>query len=193
MKNLSYLFIGIIIGGCLVFGFVNYNIKKESTIEIDNKITEFNKKISLLDNEIEKYQGGIILSLLKTQRAIYTDIIAALEVKKAQMSHWIILNYQVATEVTMPVGEIQNYDTEISRLQKKIDNDKEESAQYKPCLVKSLIETRIAQTKLALSGLERAKIAKQYNLPFLLIPGEKATKDIAPKINQSPEQDKDAL
>lgn len=63
---------------------------------------------------------------------------------------------------------------------------------YNPCLIKSLIDTRIEQTRLTLSGLERAKVAAKYNLPYLLAESEKKEKK-AEKLKQSPEVDKESL
>lgn len=193
MKSLLALILGIIIGGCAVFGYFNYTINKESTAEINKELDIFNKKISALDKEISGYSGGLLPTLLKVQRAVYADAVASLETKKSQFSHWIMLNYPSSAETEKPAGDTEAYDKEIANLESKIEEDKKESAQYRPCLVKSLIDTRIAQNRLTLSGLERARIAKKYNLPFLVIQGEKVPSVPEEEVKQTPEQDKDAI
>lgn len=192
MKNYLFLIAGLLIGGAVVFIYMNNNINKISTEEIDKELEKLNKKITILDTEIAKYKSGLLPSLLNVQRAIYEETVAALELKKAQFSHWINLNYNIKNPASMPYGEVHDYDKEITKLEEKIQSDKKESDKYKPCLIKSLIDTRIAQTQLLLSSIERAKIAKQFNLPFLEITNKKETEDSPPLI-QSQSEDKDSL
>lgn len=193
MKNFLMLIIGAIIGGACVFGYFNYSINTESTAQIDKELTAFNNKISELDKELSQYKGGLLPSLLKIQRAIYAETVASLEAKKAQFAHWIRLDYPASLDATIPAGDVKGYEVEIARLEKGIEADRQESAKYKPCLVKSLIDTRIAQNQLTLAGLERAKIAKQYNLPMLSVPGDKEPAPVEPPLVQTPEQDKESL
>ena len=193
MKNILMLIIGALIGGVCVFGYFNYSINRESTTQIDSEVAIFNNKISALDNEIAKYQSGLLPSLLKAQKAIYAETVASLEAKKAQFTHWIKLDYPVSFDVTIPVGDVKGYEEEITKLEKSIEADKQESAKYKPCLVKSLIDTRIAQNQLTQAGLERAKIAKKYNLPILSLPGDKDPVPADAPLVQTLEQDKESL
>lgn len=193
MKNFLYFSIGLIFGAAIVFGYFSYNINKESTSNIDKEITNFKEKISALDIEIAKYKGGLLPTILTVQRAIYSETVASLELKKTQIFHLIKFNYSVPTDIIIPAGNTESYEKEIAELEKKIAEDQKESEKYRPCLIKSLIETRIAQTRLTLSGLERAKIAKQYNLPFLSIATEKAPQLGQQEQNQTPEADKEAL
>lgn len=193
MKNILMLVIGALIGGACVFGYFNYSINRASTAQIDSELTIFNNKISDLDKEIAKYKSGLLPSLLKTQKAIYAEIVASLEAKKAQFAHWISLDYPVSLSATIPAGDVKGYEEEIAKLEKGIEADKQESAKYKPCLVKSLIDTRIAQNQLTQAGLERAKIAKKYNLPILSIPGDKEPTPAEAPLVQTPEQDKESL
>lgn len=187
------LVIGAFIGAGAMFGYFNYSINRESTVQIDSEVASFNNKISDLDKEIAKYQGGLLPGLLKTQRAIYAETVASLEAKKAQFAHWIRLDYPASLNAEIPAGDVKAYEDEIAKLEKGIEADMQESAKYGPCLVKSLIDTRIAQNQLTQAGLERAKIAKKYNLPILSIPGDKEPAPVEPPLVQTPEQDKESL
>jgi len=188
--------IGIIIGALLATTYFTYNINKESTEQIDNEIKQYNNKINELDKEISKYVSGLLPLLLKLQKSIYAETVASLEQKKSQLAHWITLNYKLSSTQVMPVHKIDDIDKEINNLKLIIEKDKMESAKYSQCLIKSLIETRIAQQQFTLSGLERAKIAYKYNIPFLLLQNENlnSDKEVKPeRPKQTPEEDKSAL
>ena len=190
-KNILSFILGVIIGCSTAFCYFNYHITKESTEKIDKEIAIYNKKISDIDKEIEGFTG-LIPTIKQAQRAIYTETIAALEAKKTQFLHWIVFTYPISGKYVFPLGDTEAYNEEISELNKSIEDDKKESAKYNPCLIKSLIDTRIEQTRLTLSGLERAKVAVKYNLPYLLAESEKKEKK-AEKLKQSPEVDKESL
>lgn len=194
MKTIFGIIAGILIGSLCTFAFFTYNINHESTELINSDIEKYNKSITELDKEIAKYSGGLLLSMLQLQKAIYMNNISALEAKKTQLAHWIVFNYDIKDAATLPLGELDAYNDEIKELRIKIANDEKESAKYSPCLIKSLIDSRIAQQQLTLSGLERAVIAKKYNLPFLIAPGEvKVKDDNKPKQPVDPVKDKESL
>ncbi len=196
MKKILILLTGVVIGALSATIFFTTSINKESTKDIDNDIAIFSKKITDVDAEIAKYSGGLVLSLLKSQREIYQNSVAALQQKRAQIAHWIVFNYNIDSKHTMPHGSIENYKREIEEINKKIEHDTAESALYSPCLVKSLIESRIAQNKFSLSGVERALIAQKYNIPFILLPNEAQKSEDKPKaspVKQSPEEDLNSL
>lgn len=194
MKNIIFLIIGCVVGCVAVTVFFTYNINKESTTAIDAEILQYENKISLLDSEISKYSGGLYPALLSVQKAIYGDTVAALKMKRSQLAHWIVMRYTAKATTQLPTGKMENYQQEIAFLEAKIKNDKAESARYNPCLVKSLIDARIAQEELTVAGLERAMIAQKYGIPFLILPDEKQKKPtVKPPVVQSPQQDKEAL
>lgn len=195
-KCIAFTTFGIIIGAILATTFFTCNINKESTEQIDNEIIIYNKKIDELNNEISKYASGLLPSLLKIQKSVYEETVASLLQKKSQMAHWITLNYKLSSSQIMPSQKMDDINKEINNLKLSIENDEKESAKYNPCLIKSLIETRIAQQQFTLSGLERAKIAYKYNIPFLIFPNEFLNKDNERKPElpkQTPEEDKAAL
>lgn len=193
MKNIICFIIGLIIGCAGTFFYFNYNINKQSTEEIDRDIATYNSKITELNNEINKYQGGLIKVILELQKEIYAETVASLESKKAQFSHWINFNYNFAPAVEIPLGEIKSFDDEIVKLKAEIRVDENESAKYAPCLVKSLIDARIAQKSLQVTALERGRIAKMYNLPMLKFPNDQEPKAQEPTVIQNPEHDKESL
>jgi len=193
MKKILFLLIGIVIGACCASIFFTSNINKESTKDIEDDIEMFNKKIADIDNEISKYSGGLVLSLLKAQRESYGITVSALQQKKSQIAHWMIFNYNINSKYTMPYGEIEDYKKEIEELNKKISKDTAESALYSPCLVKALIDSRIAQNKFSISRIEHALIAKKYNIPFILQDNSNTIKQQNNQVKQSPEEDLNSL
>ncbi|WP_302413145.1 hypothetical protein [uncultured Desulfovibrio sp.] len=192
MKSILSLILGCAIGIGGTFYYFSTNINKQSTDAIDADIAKYNAVISELDKEISKYSGGLILTMLQAQRAIYSNNIAALESKKMQFAHWINYDYQIDNNVVLPLGDMDAYEQELIAINNNIEKDEKESALYKPCLIKTLIELRIAQQRMTVAGIERAIIAKKYNLPFIITPTE-VKETPKNKVIQTPEQDKESL
>lgn len=194
MKNIVVFISGAFLGCILSAAFFTLNINKESTHAIEQEISQYKNTVSSLDSEIAMYSGGLLPSLLKIQRAMYQDIIASLEAKKIQIAHWITLSFPTNTNAISAGEGITELEKEVSDLKNKIEEGKRESAQYSPCLIKSLIDLRVAQEKLTLASLERTMIAKRYNLPLIQLPnGENKGLPNKKKRPENPELDRDSL
>lgn len=194
MKKILLVIIGIVIGCVSTGGYLIYTENNVSTQMIDEDILFLNKKIDNIDSEIKKYESGLYLSLIKSEKAVYKNIVSALEMKKLSTIHRINMNYNLKDIVGNIPTNTNNIDTDISYLNKKIEEAKSESNLYRPCLMKSLIDTKRAQLEFTLSGLERAKIAQKYNIPMLTTQNEQ-DKAVEPvdTYKENKEVDADAL
>lgn len=195
MKIFLSSIVSFAVGSLLVFMFFNYNITARSNINIDSDIALCKDEISRIDKELSKYSGGLYYNLMLLQRAIYGESIAALEQKRFQLVHWINFTYSSEKKSHLPIGNQDQLDSDIASIKKSINDGIKESAQYKPCLVKSLIDARVATDQFTLAGLQRAKIANRYELPILLFPQERSggKAEESPSFKQSPELDFKAL
>ena len=175
-------------------GYLIYTENIISTQIIDGDISLLNKKIESIDSEIKKYESGLYLSLIKNEKAVYKNIVSALEMKKFSTIHRINMNYNLKDTVGNMPTNTNNIDINISSLNKKIEEAKAESNLYRPCLMKSLIDTKRAQLEFTLSGLERVKFAQKYNIPMLTtqIEQDKAV-ELGDIYKENKEVDADAL
>ena len=194
MKKILLVIIGIAIGCVSTGGYLIYTENNVSTQIIDKDISLLNKKIDSIDSEIKKYESGLYLSLIKNEKAVYKNIVSALEMKKLSTIHRININYNLKNTVGNIPTNINNIEANISSLNKKIEEAKAESNLYRPCLMKSLIDTKRAQLEFILSGLERVKFAQKYNIPMLKTQNEqdKAVEPID-TYKENKEVDADAL
>lgn len=194
MKKILLVIMGIVIGCVSAGGYFIYTENKISTQIIDEDIALLNKKIEIIDSEIKKYESGLYLSLIKNEKAVYKNIVSALEMKKFSLIHRINMNYNLNDTVGNMPTNTNNIETNISYLNKKIEEAKAESNLYRPCLMKSLIDTKRAQLEFTLSGLERAKFARKYNIPMLTtqIEQDKAVEPVD-MYKENKEVDADAL
>lgn len=194
MKKILLVIVGILVGCVSTGGYLIYTENNVSTQMIDEDISFLNKKIDSIDSEIKKYESGLYLSLIKSERAVYKNIISALEMKKISTIHRINMNYNLKDIIGNMPTNTNDIDMNISYLKKKIEEAKAESNLYSPCLMKSLIDTKRAQLEFTLSGLERAKIAQKYNIPMLTTKNEQ-DKAVEPvdTYKENKEVDADAL
>lgn len=194
MKKILLVIIGIAIGCVSTGGYLIYTENNVSTQIIDEDISLLNKKIDSIDSEIKKYESGLYLSLIKNEKAVYKNIVSALEMKKLSTIHRININYNLKNTVGNIPANTNNIEANILSLNKKIEEAKAESNLYRPCLMKSLIDTKRAQLEFTLSGLERAKFAQKYNIPMLTTQNEqdKAEEPID-TYKENKEVDADAL
>lgn len=194
MKKILLVIIGIAIGCVSTGGYLIYTENNVSTQIIDEDISLLNKKIDSIDSEIKKYKSGLYLSLIKNEKAVYKNIVSALEMKKLSTIHRININYNLKNTVGNIPANTNNIEANILSLNKKIEEAKAESNLYRPCLMKSLIDTKRAQLEFTLSGLERAKFAQKYNIPMLTTQNEqdKAVEPID-TYKENKEVDADAL
>ena len=194
MKKILLIIIGIVIGCVSMGGYLIYTENIISTQIIDGDISLLNKKIESIDSEIKKYESGLYLSLIKNEKAVYKNIVSALEMKKFSTIHRINMNYNLKDTVGNMPTNTNNIDINISSLNKKIEEAKAESNLYRPCLMKSLIDTKRAQLEFTLSGLERVKFAQKYNIPMLTtqIEQDKAV-ELGDIYKENKEVDADAL
>lgn len=194
MKKILLVIIGIVIGCVLTGGYLIYTENNVSTQIIDEDISLLNKKIDSIDSEIKKYESGLYLSLIKNEKAVYKNIVSALEMKKLSTIHRININYNLKNTVGNVPTNTNNIEANISYLNKKIEEAKDESNLYRPCLMKSLIDTKRAQLEFTLSGLERAKFAQKYNIPMLTTQNEQdKSVDPVDTYKENKEVDADAL
>lgn len=194
MKKILLVIIGIVIGCVLTGGYLIYTENNVSTQIIDEDISLLNKKIDSIDSEIKKYESGLYLSLIKNEKAVYKNIVSALEMKKLSTIHRININYNLKNTVGNVPTNTNNIEANISYLNKKIEEAKAESNLYRPCLMKSLIDTKRAQLEFTLSGLERAKFAQKYNIPMLTTQNEQdKSVDPVDTYKENKEVDADAL
>lgn len=195
MKNIISAIFGCVLGCIATFIFFTHSINKESTSAIENEISQYKITVDALSKEISRYQDSLYPTLLMLQKATYQDIIAALEAKKVQLAHWIVFTYPSATApVVKSETSIAAIENEITAVKTQIEADKRESAKYGECLLKSLIDVRIAQTQLSLAGLERERIAQKYGLALLGLPASsRESAPDKPKRPENPVEDKNAL
>lgn len=193
MKIVCSALCGLFVGIIFSFLFFNNGINKESTVDIDKEIDACKYEISKIDTELSKYSGGLYCDLLKMQKAVYEETIAALGQKRIQLVHLIKFNYEIKNSTVFPLGDVSQCELEISKLKEEIQKGFEESSQYAPCLVKSLIDTRVATEQFTLSGLQRARIAYKFGLPILLFSQERTGQSFEAPVKQSPEMDSKAL
>lgn len=170
MKKYLSLFICFLVGVGVSTSFFIYKDNAESTKKILEDITRYKKKSESLKNEIAKYTSGLYPSLLKAEKATYDNIIASLEEKRVQLVHKVVFSYpKIDKHFFINEEKLDKIKHEIDTIKNKIEEDKKESALYRPCLMKTLIDTRCAQRQLTLAGLERAFIAFNHNIPLPII------------------------
>ncbi len=194
MKNGIFLLIGVFVGAALSCAFFVYEENTESTKEILEDIALYKAKTEPLSAEIAKYSSGLYPTLLKTEKAVYDNIIAALEEKKVQLVHRITFSYPKTGQYALLDKEKLNKIThEIDTLKKQIEEDEKESALYSPCLMKSLIDTRRAQRQLTLARLESALVFLNYNIPLPIVASPLEEKQAKPDTPRDTTHDNEAL
>ncbi|WP_394389215.1 hypothetical protein [Shewanella woodyi] len=142
------------------------NADKQS---IENAIERVDSRISLLDIEIAKYSGGLILSTLRHSLAIEKQTLSMLKQKQSSWLYGVDLDYTIdGKSLELPASKEQTLAPviqEIRQLEKDIEKSKAEADKYiGGSVLATLLSTNATQQQ-TLAMLQQKKISLIYALP----------------------------
>ena len=168
------------------------NIPSLEADNCKNEIKKIQNKIDKDKKESAKYAPCLIKTLIDCR--IVRNQLTLTSLETALIAHennieFLLLSdksYKILPDDSKELAQLQS---EIKEVEKKIENDIFESSKYRPCLVKTLIDSRIEQQKNTLAALEGQFLMKKYGIPSFM----PQTKQSPKKTKQSREMDIDAL
>lgn len=161
LKLLVILFFAIICIGCW-----NY----PSTADLDADIKYLNNELDVVQNEIEKYSGGLIKTLIHVRKEILTNTKLMLEQKRSGIRRFIPIKYTIDGEKYVPpvnkVELINDLQIELEDLTNKAKELKNKSDRYSGGLIKAMIESQLATVNNSIAMLEQKKVCLKYDIPI---------------------------
>src|SRR2546430_1737341 len=124
-----------------------------STMEIDRERTSVASEIAIIQAESDKYQSGLIKSLIEVRLAITRNTLAMLDQKRASVIRRIALNYRVDAK---PVHEASDQELstildDLSQAEKKAAASKLEAARYTGGLVQAMALMKVETDEMSVS------------------------------------------
>ncbi|WP_105213253.1 hypothetical protein [Pseudoalteromonas sp. T1lg22] len=132
-------------------------------------IAEVENRVSALDVEIGKYQGGLVLSVLLSAQAIEKQTLAMLKQKQASWFHAINLNYEIDGEIYRVApdlkSQITTVESEIRSLESDIETSHQEADRYSGGLIRATLLSTNATQQQTLAMLQQKRVALMFDLP----------------------------
>lgn len=144
-----------------------------STEELDKDIEGLNKQIKITDEDINKYSGGLLKTLLEIKKETLLNTKLMLEQKRGGIKRFIHINSTIDGKKYLPpdnkddlLKKIQN---EINLVQKDIAQARKESNKYSGGLIKGLIEVKAATLENSLAFITQRELLLKHDIPFYSI------------------------
>jgi hypothetical protein len=149
------------------------------TSELDADIAALKDRLSETETERSQYSGGAILSLIEARRQYQLATLAALEMKRKSLVHFITLNFKPSQEVVdvgiraAPPELLQD----IARVEREIEEAQAEADQYSGGLFRALALTQVKTLQVSHAGLEMKRLNEKWGTPFFQVEHESSGVD----------------
>jgi hypothetical protein len=149
------------------------------TSELDADIAALKDRLSETEMERSQYSGGAIVSLIETRRQYQLATLAALEMKRKSLVHFIMLEFKVSQEVVggalraAPPGLLQD----IARVEREIADAEGEAERYSGGLLRALALTQVKTLQVTHAGLEMKRLNLKWGIPYFQVEHENSGVD----------------
>ena len=131
-------------------------------------IAALKDQLSETETERSQYSGGAILSLIETRRQYQLATLAALEMKRKSLVHFIRLDFKPLQEGAdgglgvAPPELLQD----IARVEREIAEAQADADQYSGGLLRLLALTQVKTLQVSHAGLEMKRLNAKWGIPF---------------------------
>jgi Na+-transporting NADH:ubiquinone oxidoreductase subunit NqrC len=139
-----------------------------STFEIDRDRSALSAEISTIQAESEKYESGLLKSLIEVRLAITRNTLAMLDQKRASFIRRITLNYQLDGQ---PIREASDQELntileELSQAEKKANASKLNAERYTGGLMQAMALMTAETDQLSVSQLRLKFYSAKHGIPM---------------------------
>jgi hypothetical protein len=139
-----------------------------STMEIDRDRAALASEISVIKSESDKYESGLVKSLIEVRLAITRNTLAMLDQKRASFVRRITLNYRLDGQ---PVHEASDEElnmilSDLSQAEKKAAASKLEAARYAGGLVQAVALMKAETDEMSVSQLRLKFYSAKHGIPM---------------------------
>jgi hypothetical protein len=141
-----------------------------STLEIDRDRSALASEISATQAESEKYESGLIKSLIEVRLATERNTLAMLDQKRASLIRRIALNYRVDGQTLHEASdqELNMILEDLSQAEKKATASKVEAERYTGGLVQAIALMKAETDEMSVSQLRLKFYSAKHGIPMPL-------------------------
>jgi hypothetical protein len=167
-------------------------IPTPTTQEIDGDLDTVRNQIKQTSAEGEKYESGLLKSLIELRSEMLENTQAMLEQKKISLLRRINLNFKINGRELPPdtMEELRDIAENIEQAEQKLTESEKNATKYSGGLVQAMAMMSVATDQLALAQLRLKYYAAKYGLPaFFPQPGTLKKEPLASPGKVVPDRD----
>lgn len=166
LKIFQPLFCGFLLLGC-------FSCQVPSTEELDKEISKIEKEIISVNNESEKYSGGLIKALIDIRKETFKNTKTILEQKKLGIKRFIPVTYTIDGEKYSPPDNkmelINDIQMDIEKLERGAEKIQKKSNKYTGGLIKVMLQMELATVENNVAFLEQRKLLLKHDIPLYTV------------------------
>jgi len=155
-------------------GFDAHAASGPSAEKLATDLETIHSQILEVKEEMEKYRGGLILTLLTSRREILKNTRAMLEQRQSSWLKMISLDYTIDGKPQPKVTseQLESLLSDIAKLEQKINNREQETAKYSGGLILMTILSTLETQKMGLAALRMRYLTAKHGIPIFGVEGE---------------------